>query len=129
MSKGFPPGSHGTTFGGNALISAVADKVIEIIGRDDLCGRAERLGDWLRERLNGVKSRFPDKIAEVRVHGLMIGIELTRPGAEVWKTLLEKGFILNLTQDTVLRLLPPLIITQEELEAFVAALESILAHP
>ena len=101
---------------------------IEIIGRDDLCGRAERLGDWLRERLNGVKSRFPDKIAEVRVHGLMIGIELTRPGAEVWKALLEKGFILNLTQDTVLRLLPPLIITQEELEAFVATLESILAH-
>ncbi|MBP9943578.1 MAG: aminotransferase class III-fold pyridoxal phosphate-dependent enzyme, partial [Desulfomicrobium sp.] len=128
VSKGFPPGSHGTTFGGNALISAVADKVIEIIGRDDLCGRAERLGGWLRERLNGVKSRFPDKIAEVRVHGLMIGIELTRPGAEVWKTLLEKGFILNLTQDTVLRLLPPLIITQEELEAFVATLESILAH-
>lgn len=128
VSKGFPPGSHGTTFGGNALISAVADKVIEIIGRDDLCGRAERLGDWLRERLNGVKSRFPDKIAEVRVHGLMIGIELTRPGAEVWKALLEKGFILNLTQDTVLRLLPPLIITQEELEAFVATLESILAH-
>jgi len=127
VSKGFPPGSHGTTFGGNALISAVADKVIEIIDRDDLCGRAARMGDWLRERLEGIKSRLPEQIAEVRVHGLMIGIELTHPGAEVWKALLERGFVLNLTQDTVLRLLPPLVITEEELEAFCRALESVLA--
>jgi len=127
VSKGFPPGSHGTTFGGNALISAVADKVIEIIERDDLCGRAARLGDWLRGRLEGIKSRLPEQIAEVRVHGLMIGIELTHPGAEVWKALLEQGFVLNLTQDTVLRLLPPLVITEEELESFCRALESILA--
>jgi len=126
VSKGFPPGSHGTTFGGNALISAVADKVIEIIDRDDLCGRAARMGDWLRERLEGIKSRLPEQIAEVRVHGLMIGIELTHPGAEVWKALLERGFVLNLTQDTVLRLLPPLVITEEELEAFCRALESVL---
>jgi acetylornithine aminotransferase len=127
VSKGFPPGSHGTTFGGNALVSAVASKVIEIIQRDDLCGRVARLGDWLRERLEQVKSRFPQKITEVRVHGLMVGIELTHPGAEVWKALLEAGFVLNLTQDTVLRLLPPLVITQEELEGFCQALESTLA--
>ena len=127
VSKGFPPGSHGTTFGGNALISAVADKVIEIIERDDLCGRAARMGDWLRERLEGLKVGFPDRIVDVRVHGLMIGIELAQPGAEVWKALLEQGFVLNLTQDTVLRLLPPLVITEEELDAFVVALESILS--
>jgi len=126
VSKGFPPGSHGTTFGGNALISAVADKVIEIIQRDDLCGRAARMGDWLRGRLEGIKSRLPEQIAEVRVHGLMIGIELTHPGAEVWKALLERGFVLNLTQNTVLRLLPPLVITEEELESFCQALESVL---
>lgn len=127
VSKGFPPGSHGTTFGGNALISAVADKVIEIIQRDDLCGRAARMGDWLRVRLEEIKSRLPERIAEVRVHGLMIGIELTHPGAEVWKALLERGFVLNLTQDTVLRLLPPLVISEEELESFCQALESLLA--
>jgi acetylornithine aminotransferase len=127
VSKGFPPGSHGTTFGGNALICAVADKVIEIIERDDLCGRAASLGDWLQGRLEGIKAGFPQKIADVRVHGLMVGIELTRPGAEVWKALLEKGFILNLTQDTVLRLLPPLVISREELESFCQALETVLA--
>ena len=127
VSKGFPPGSHGTTFGGNALITAVAAKVVEIIERDDLCGHAARLGDWMRGRLGELKGRFPEQIADVRVHGLMIGIELTRPGADVWKALLEAGFILNLTQDTVLRLLPPLVITKDELEAFVAALEAILS--
>ena len=127
VSKGFPPGSHGTTFGGNALISAVASKVIEIIERDDLCGQSARMGDWLRDRLTGLKAKFPAQIVDVRVHGLMVGIELAHPGAEVWKALLEQGFVLNLTQDTVLRLLPPLVITQEELEAFVVALDSILS--
>ena len=127
VSKGFPPGSHGTTFGGNALISAVAKKVIEIIERDDLCGRAAQLGEHLRGRLAAVRERFPERIADVRVHGMMVGIELTAPGADVWKALLEKGFVLNLTQDTVLRLLPPLVITEEELDAFAAALEAVLA--
>jgi len=127
VSKGFPPGSHGTTFGGNALISAVAKKVIEIIERDDLCGRAAQLGEHLRGRLAAVREKFPERIADVRVHGMMVGIELTAPGADVWRALLEKGFVLNLTQDTVLRLLPPLVITEEELDAFAAALESVLA--
>ena len=58
---------------------------------------------------------------------MMVGIELTAPGADVWKALLEKGFVLNLTQDTVLRLLPPLVITEDELDAFADALESVLA--
>lgn len=127
VSKGFPPGSHGTTFGGNALISAVAKKVIEIIERDDLCGRAAQLGEHLRGRLAAVRERFPERIADVRVHGMMVGIELTAPGADVWRALLDKGFVLNLTQDTVLRLLPPLVITEEELDAFADALESVLA--
>ena len=128
IAKGFPPGSHGTTFGGNALISAVAEKVIEIIERDDLCGRAASLGEHLRGRLEALRAKLPERIAEVRVHGLMVGIELTAPGGDVWKALLDRGFVLNLTQDTVLRLLPPLIVTEEELDAFVAALEEVLGE-
>ena len=126
VSKGFPPGSHGTTFGGNALISAVAGKVIDIIERDGLCDRAAELGEHLRVRLEALRAKLPERIAEVRVHGLMVGIELTAPGGDVWKALLDKGFVLNLTQDTVLRLLPPLTITEEELDAFVAALKDVL---
>ena len=89
-------------------------------------------GWWVRgfvevEQVAAVRERFPGRIADVRVHGLMIGIELTASGTDVWRALLDKGFVLNLTQDTVLRLLPPLVITEEELDAFAAALESVLA--
>jgi len=128
VAKGFPPGSHGTTFGGNALISAVATKVLDIIARDDLCGQALRMGQWLAGQLANLQKKHPSKIGSVRVHGLMIGIELTFPGKDVWAALLDQGFVLNLTQDTVLRLLPPLTITQEELEAFINALDAILSR-
>ena len=128
VAKGFPPGSHGTTFGGNALVAAVATKVLDIMARDGICDRAARLGDWFRERLTALQAKHPARIAAIRVHGLMIGIELTHPGAEIWKALLDAGFILNLTQDKVLRLLPPLIITQDELDAFALALDAILTR-
>ncbi len=128
VAKGFPPGSHGTTFGGNALVAAVAAKVLDIMARDGICDRAARLGDWFRERLTALQAKHPARIAAIRVHGLMIGIELTHPGAEIWKALLDAGFILNLTQDKVLRLLPPLIITQDELDAFALALDAILTR-
>ncbi len=128
VAKGFPPGSHGTTFGGNALVAAVAAKVLDIMTRDGICDRAARLGDWFRERLTALQAKHPARIAAIRVHGLMIGIELTHPGAEIWKALLDAGFILNLTQDKVLRLLPPLIITQDELDAFAQALDAILTR-
>ncbi len=128
VAKGFPPGSHGTTFGGNALVAAVAAKVLDIMARDGICDRAARLGDWFRERLTALQAKHPARIAAIRVHGLMIGIELTHPGAEIWKALLDAGFILNLTQDKVLRLLPPLIITQDELDAFAQALDAILTR-
>lgn len=127
-TKGFPPGSHGTTFGGNALVTAVASKVIDIMERDGICDRVARLGDWFQERLTALRAKHPTRIAAIRVHGLMIGIELTQPGAEIWKALLDEGFILNLTQDKVLRLLPPLIITQDELDAFALALDAILTR-
>ena len=57
----------------------------------------------------------------------MVGIEFVRPGADIWRALLDKGFVLNLTQGTVLRLLPPLVITQRELEGFARALDEILS--
>lgn len=127
IAKGFPPGSHGTTFGGNALICAVAAKVIDIMERDNLCQRVTAMGNWLHQRLLELHSKHPQRIAEIRVHGLMVGIELTSPGATIWQALLDQGFILNLTQDKVLRLLPPLIITQEELENFIQALDKVLS--
>jgi acetylornithine aminotransferase len=85
------------------------------------------MGAWAMDRFRAVGRACPGRIAEVRGMGLMIGIELTAPGKDVWSALLKKGFILNLTKaDTTLRLLPPLIIEKADMESFAAALEEVL---
>jgi acetylornithine/N-succinyldiaminopimelate aminotransferase len=123
---GFEPGSHATTFGGGPVPSMVAAKVVDILLRDDLPGRAARLGELAQGLFREVQAAHPGKIADVRGRGLMLGIELTFPGQDVWRGLLEAGFVLNLTQDRVLRLLPPLVITEADLRRFSQALEEIL---
>ena len=126
VAKAFAPGIHATTYGGAALLSTVAAKVLEIMERDKLMERAETLGEWAMKRFRAVSENCPGHIKDVRGMGLMIGIELAFPGREVLEELLQRGFILNLTQDTVLRLLPALTIEQNDLERFAAALEEVL---
>jgi acetylornithine/N-succinyldiaminopimelate aminotransferase len=128
VAAGFAPGAHATTFGGGALVAATAAKVVDIMVEQDMAGRAARLGDFAKALFGELKDRFPDKIAAVRGLGLMLGIELAFPGAEVWKALLERGFVCNLTQQRVLRLLPPLVIEQDDLKAFADALGAVLAE-
>ena len=125
-ARGFVAGSHATTFGGSALVSAVASKTVEIILRDNLPQRAAALGAHVREAATAMQQRLPGKIREVRGLGLMIGIELMEDGTEVWKELIRRGFICNLSHGVTLRLLPPLNIAQEDLDAFLQTLEDIL---
>jgi len=127
VAKAFGPGSHGTTFGGGAFVAAVATRVLEIMERDQLVERARELGAWMLDECTALQKAMPEKITEIRGRGLMIGIELAFPGHSVWEKLLEEGFVLNLTQDRVLRLLPPLVITREELQRFLNRLQQILA--
>ena len=127
VAAGFVTGSHATTFGGNAMTSAVAAKVLEIMERDNIPAQVTAMGQWAKERFARVADKCPCCIKEIRGMGLILGIDLTFPGKEVWTKLIEKGFILNLTQDTVLRLVPPLIVTRDDLEAFAVALEEVLA--
>uniref|UniRef100_I2Q220 Acetylornithine aminotransferase n=1 Tax=Desulfovibrio sp. U5L TaxID=596152 RepID=I2Q220_9BACT len=126
VAAGFAPGAHATTFGGGALVAAAATRTIAIMNDDRLAERAARMGDFAVALFEDVQSQFPDKIESVRGLGLMIGIVLTFPGGDVWKELLNRGFVLNLTQDKVLRLLPPLVIEQEDLKLFAAALADVL---
>ena len=127
MARGFEPGSHATTFGGGALTSAVAAKVVEIMLRDGIPARAGRLGAALMERLRGLQQRFPEKIREVRGVGLMIGVELMEDGKPVWEELLRRGFICNLSHGKTLRLLPALTIEEVQLDSFALTLEDILS--
>lgn len=126
VAQGFVAGSHATTFGAGAFVSRVADKMLEIMERDRLPERAGKLGQWAMKRFAAVGEACPGRITDVRGMGLMIGIELSFPGKAVWEALIRKGFILNLTQDKVLRLLPALTIEQDDLERFAVALEECL---
>lgn len=126
VARGFETGSHATTFGAGAFVSRVADKVLEIMQRDRLPQRAKELGDWAMKRFADVGAACPGRITDVRGLGLMIGIELAAPGKNVWEALLAKGFIVNLTQERVLRLLPALTIEKGDLERFATALEETL---
>lgn len=105
----FTPGTHGSTFGGNPLACRTALKVLEILERDGMAGRAAvsgaRILDQLRTRLEGTSG-----IVDVRGRGLMIGVELDRPAAAVREAALKAGVLINVTRDNTVRLLPPLII-------------------
>ncbi|MBQ7456773.1 MAG: aspartate aminotransferase family protein [Desulfovibrio sp.] len=126
VSQGFVAGSHATTFGGGALTAKVAEKVIEIMERDELAKRAGRVGLRLLTHLTSLQQRYPERITAIRGQGLMVGIDVT-DCPTVWKKLLHAGFITGLTHNQTLRLLPALPIDEDDLLAFVKALETILA--
>jgi len=126
VARAFTPGSHGTTFGGGPVACRAAMAVIDVMLEENLAQRAAGTGAYALKLFGGLAEKHPDKIAEVRGLGLMVGIELKDSGQEIWEKLLEQGFILNLTKGTILRLLPPLIIEKEELERFAKALDGVL---
>jgi len=128
----FQPGNHGSTFGGNPLACAAALATLEIIEEEGLIGNAGRIGglilSGLREGLAGLPG-----VVDIRGHGLMIGIELDRPCGDLVNQALEQGMLINVTIDTVIRLLPPLVINEQEARQILAILvplvRNFLARP
>lgn len=122
----FGPGNHGSTFGGNPLACAAANAVLQTIEDEHLCEHAARMGDLLvqqlRERLAGVPG-----VREVRGKGLMVGIELRAPGAGLVEAALAEGLLINVTADNVIRLLPPLVISEAEVTQITDILVRLLA--
>jgi acetylornithine aminotransferase len=121
----FAPGNHGSTFGGNPLVCRVAHTVLEVIERDGLVARAAQLGTRIREglaaRLEGVRG-----VVEVRGLGLMIGVQLDRPCGELVKQALARGLLINVTADSVIRLLPALIMSDEQADQLVDILSGLV---
>lgn len=115
VSKAIEFGDHGTTFGGNPLACAAALAVIEVIENENLCNNAAQMGDFLTKSLKEMASKHL-QIKEIRGKGLMIGVEMDKPAAPLVKMLLDKGVVANATAENVLRLVPPLMINQTELE-------------
>ena len=109
----FRPGNHGSTFGGNPLATRAALAVVETIEKDDLVTRAGLLGERLQ---HGFRARLEGKdgVTDIRGKGLMLGIELDRPCGVLVQRALEKGLLINVTADSVVRLLPPLILSDKQ---------------
>ncbi|HEY5785542.1 MAG TPA: acetylornithine transaminase [Microlunatus sp.] len=118
------PGSHGSTFGGNPVAAIAGLAVIAVIERDDLLTRATQLGEHLVTTITGLQHPM---ITGVRGRGLLRGVTLAAPvAAQVADAALDAGFIINAPRPDVLRLAPPLIITAEQLDGFVAVLPDLL---
>ena len=123
VAGAFVPGDHGTTFGGGPLVCAAANAVLDAFEEEDILDNVNEVGDYF---ISELKKLDKEVIAEVRGKGLMVGLELTEPGAKYVDKLREKGFLINCTADKVLRFVPPLIITKEEIDQFVKALDETL---
>ncbi|MFD2035807.1 aspartate aminotransferase family protein [Belliella marina] len=117
-------GDHGTTFGGNPLAASASMATLKVIVEENLTKEAKEKGEWLMEKLNSLKEKY-STIKEVRGMGLMIGIELNEPALPYMQQLLQEGFVANATAVNVLRLVPALNISREELESFLLALEKV----
>ena len=118
-----PMKSHTSTFGGNPLACAAALATLEIIERENLPERARTLGEYFMGELRAIKN---ERIREVRGLGLMLGIELKEKAGPYVQHLMEKGVIVLLAGATVIRLLPPLVITREEIDRVLSAMKEVL---
>ncbi len=121
----FQPGSHGSTFGGNLLACTAALATLDIVESENLCRNAAEIGEHIRASLKRALAETPG-VKEIRGQGLLIGIELDRPCGELVKTALDAGLLINVTADTVVRLVPPLVISRAEADQLVNELAPLM---
>lgn len=127
VALSFTPGTHGSTFGGNPLVCAAAIATVRTILEDGILNRTEEIGEYLVGELEALGRKYPF-VNEVRGLGLMIGMSLAIPGADIVKKGHDRGVLLNVTHDSVLRFVPALIVTKQEIDQMIAILDSIFAE-
>ena len=121
----FGPGSHGSTFGGNPLVCRAARAVLETIVAEGLIANAAEQGAYLLDGFRDALAHVPG-VVEIRGRGLMLGIELDRPCADLVGQALEAGLLINVTAERVIRLLPPLILARPEADRLLQGLSSLI---
>ncbi len=126
VAQAFEPGTHASTFGGTPLVTAAALGVMETILAPGFLDQVKRVGAYFKSCLSGLVDKY-DYVREVRGQGLILGLQLSFPGSDVVAELIKRGFLINCLQETVLRFLPPLIITEAEVDLFIPVLEETLA--
>lgn len=125
VAASFGPGAHGSTFGGNAVATAAAVATMETMTAPGFLPRVRALGAYFLGRLEALAARCP-AVASVRGRGMMLAITLHEPGAAVVDACLARGLVINCTAERVLRLLPPLVLTEAEIDRGVGILEEVL---
>lgn len=117
-------GDHGSTFGGNCLVTATALTFLEVLEEEDILNNVKNMGKLFLERLNKLKDRY-SFIKEVRGKGLILGVELDRPPGDIILKLIEFGLICNCTSERVIRFLPPLVITENHVDMAIEIIEKV----
>ena len=127
LARVFKPGDHGGTFGGNPLACAAVYATLATIKSEGLVEKVAQKGEYFIGELKKLQAKYPDKVKEVRGRGLILGMELTSEGRPVVEHCLVNRVIVNCTAGSVIRIVPPLIISKEEIDMVVAALDKALA--
>lgn len=123
----FKPGDHGGTFGGNPLACAAVYATLTTIKSEGLVDKVAEKGEYFKNELRKLQEKYPDKVTDVRGCGLMLGMEVAGEGKPIEESCLANNVIVNCTAGNVIRIVPPLIISKEEIDIVVAALDKALA--
>ena len=126
IAKSLRPGMHGTTFGGNPLACAAAIAVFETIEKEKLLQASIKMGDYLASELKKLSKKYP-VLLKVRNCGLMVGVDLAKPGKELTSKCLEAGLIINCTHDTILRWIPAMTVSKKEIDEAIKIFEKVLS--
>lgn len=123
----FKPGDHGGTFGGNPLACAAVYATLTTIKSEGLVDKVAEKGEYFKNELRKLQEKYPDKVTDVRGCGLMLGMEIAGEGKPIVESCLANNVIVNCTAGNVIRIVPPLIISKEEIDIVVVALDKALA--
>jgi len=124
IAESFGPGDHASTFGGNPLATAAGVAALTALLEEGMLENCQKVGEYFLSRLGEIKKKYPF-VQEVRGKGLILGMELKMEGSPIVKEMMQKGFLINCTMGNVLRFLPPLIVTQQEVDQMLEALEEV----
>ncbi len=127
IASAFSPGDHGTTFGGNPFATAAGLAVLDIIKKEKLIENAKNVGEHFKEKLGELKEKYNELVVDVRVAGLLIGVELKQEIAkDVFNELFDNGFLTSLCGGNTIRIAPPLIITKNDANLFISTLATAI---
>lgn len=130
VAQAFRPGDHGTTFGGNPLACAAANVVLNTVPKPEFLQHVETVGAYFKGKLEALKDKYPSMLVDVRGTGLILGAELSgsEHGRDIVNACLDRGAIINCTAGKVLRFIPPLIVTEEQVDEVADILDTALAE-